>query len=256
MKDYFSHDYNSRNDTKLVRAGMKFGLCQAIGAYWCIVEMLYEEGGYLPLSEYERITFELRCPNELITYLINDSELFENDGEMFWSNTAIERLKMRAAKSDKARKSIETRWAKKRNTNVSKTNNERNTSKGKESENESKEKECINTHLSPAIASTPSPAKPPKFDFKAELIKIGVSEQVAADFIAVRRDKKATNTVTAFNAIRREILKANKPADTCIGYAVERGWKGFKSEWMDNAATPLNNSQQKQPSMAESWGLK
>jgi hypothetical protein len=109
--------------------------------------------------------------------------------------------------------------------------------------------------LSPAIASTPSPAKHSKFDFKAELIKIGVSEQVAADFIAVRRDKKATNTVTAFNAIRREILKANKPADTCIGYAVERGWKGFKSEWMDNATTPLNN-QQKQPSMAESWGLK
>ena len=88
--------------------------------------------------------------------------------------------------------------------------------------------------MSPAIASTPSP-KPSKFDFKAELIKIGVSEQVAADFISVRRDKKATNTVTAFNAIRREILKANKPADTCIGYAVERGWKGFKSEWMDNA---------------------
>ena len=109
--------------------------------------------------------------------------------------------------------------------------------------------------LSPAIASTPSP-NPSKFDFKAELIKIGVSEQVAADFISVRRDKKATNTVTAFNAIRREILKANKPADTCIGYAVERGWKGFKSEWMDNAETPLNNNQQKQPSMREAWNLK
>ncbi len=256
MKDYFSHDYNSRNDAKLVRSGMKFGMCQTLGAYWCIVEMLYEEGGYLPLSEYERITFELRCPNELITHLINDSELFDNDGEMFWSNTAIERLEMRASKSQKARESIEHRWSKKRNTNVSKTNNERNTSKGKESENESKEKECIDTPLSPAIAPTPSPAKPPKFDFKAELIKIGVSEQVAADFIAVRRDKKATNTVTAFNAIHREILKANKPADTCIGYAVERGWKGFKSEWMDNAETPLNNNQQKQPSMAESWGLK
>ena len=136
---------------------MKFGMCQTIGAYWCIVEMLYEEGGYLPLSEYERITFELRCSNELITHLINDSELFENDGEMFWSNTAINRLQMRASKSQKARESIEHRWSKKRNTNVSKTNNERNTSKGKESEKESKEKECINTSLSPAIASMTSP---------------------------------------------------------------------------------------------------
>ena len=118
-----------------------------------------------------------------------------------------------------------------------------------------KEKEEEEESLSPAIAPSQSP-KPPKFDFKAELIKIGVSEQVAADFIAVRRDKKATNTVTAFNAIHREILKANKPADICIGYAVERGWKGFKSEWMDNATIPLNNNQQKQPSMREAWNLK
>ena len=133
MKDYFSHDYNSRNDKKLVKAGMKFDLCAAIGAYWCIVEMLYEEGGFLLLSEYERITFELRCSNELVTYLIYDSELFKNDGEKFWSETAIERLKIRASKSQKARESIENRWNKIKNTNVIQTNNESNTSKVKKS---------------------------------------------------------------------------------------------------------------------------
>lgn len=148
---------------------------------------------------------------------------------------------------------IEQRVNNDRTTSEQRVNNDRTHLKNerKKEREEIKEDES----LSPAIASTPSPARPPKFDFKSELIKIGVSEQVAADFIAVRRDKKATNTVTAFNAIRREILKANKPADTCIGYAVERGWKGFKSEWMDNATTPLNN-QQKQPSMREAWNLK
>ncbi len=139
MKDYFSHDYNSRNDKKLVKAAMKFELCSAIGAYWCIVEMLYEEGGYLPLLEYERIVFELRTSNELITYLLYESELFINDGERFWSETAIERLKLRANKSQKARESIENRWKRKSDTNVLQTKNERNTSKVKESkENESK----------------------------------------------------------------------------------------------------------------------
>ena len=133
MKDYFSHDYNSRNDKKLVKAGMKFDLCTAIGAYWCIVEMLYEEGGYLLLSEYERITYELRCSNELVNYLILDSELFKNDGVRFWSETAIERLKLRAAKSQKARESIENRWNRLKDTNVLQTNNDRNTSKVKES---------------------------------------------------------------------------------------------------------------------------
>lgn len=129
MKDYFSHDYNSRNDKKLVNAAMKFDLCTSIGAYWCIVEMLYEEGGYLLLNEYERIVFELRTSKELITFLIYESELFKNDGERFWSETAIERLKLRACKSQKAKESIEKRWNKLKNTNVLHTNNDSNTSK-------------------------------------------------------------------------------------------------------------------------------
>jgi len=142
MKDYFSHDYNSRNDKKLVKLSMKFDLCTSIGAYWCIVEMLYEEGGYLLLSEYERITYELRTSENIIKYLIYDSELFENDGEKFWSNTAIDRLKMRAEKSQKAKDSIEKRWNKHKNTNVLQTINDRNTSKVKESKvKEIKEKQ-------------------------------------------------------------------------------------------------------------------
>jgi len=132
MKNYFSHDYNARNDKKLVMASMKYGL-EALGAYWAIIEMIYEEGGYLSITEYERITFELRTSEELVKYLIHDSLLFENDGVRFWSNTALERLKLRAEKSEKARISIEARWSKQNNTNVLQTNNKRNTSKIKKS---------------------------------------------------------------------------------------------------------------------------
>jgi len=132
MKNYFSHDYNARNDKKLVMASMKYGL-EALGAYWCIIEMLNEEGGYLSITEYERITFELRTTEELVKYLIHDSLLFENDGVRFWSNTALERLKLRAEKSEKARTSIEARWNKPNNTNVLQKNNKRNTIKIKKS---------------------------------------------------------------------------------------------------------------------------
>lgn len=140
MKDYFSHDYYSRNDPKMVKLFMKHGLA-GIGAFWCVVEMLYEEGGYLLLTEYERITFELRTSENVIQYLIHESDLFINDGVKFWSETCIERLNKRADKSLKARESIEKRWGKyKRNTNVSETKNEGNTIKVKESkEKDSKE---------------------------------------------------------------------------------------------------------------------
>jgi hypothetical protein len=129
MKDYFSHDYNARNDKKLIKLFMQHGL-SGLGAYWCIIEMLYEESGYLPLSEYERITFELRTTNELIKSVLNDFDLFQYDCEKFWSETAIERLKKRSEKSDKARESISKRWEKyERITNEKQTNTKRNTIK-------------------------------------------------------------------------------------------------------------------------------
>ena len=133
MKEYFSHDYNARNDKQLVKLHMKKGL-SGIGAYWCIVEMLYEEGGYLNIDEYERITFELRTDYDLIKSVIEEFDLFKNDDIRFWSETALFRLQERMAKSQKARESVQKRWNKlKNNTNVLRTYDNRNTIKVKES---------------------------------------------------------------------------------------------------------------------------
>jgi hypothetical protein len=107
---YFSHDYFSRTDRKLVAITMKHGM-EGIGVFWCLVEKLYEEGGAMPL-EYERISFELRTNEDVIRSVINDFELFEHDDDLFWSKTVIDRLKLRKEKSEKARKSIEKRWEK------------------------------------------------------------------------------------------------------------------------------------------------
>lgn len=136
---FFSHDYNARGDRKLVKLIMKHGMT-GIGIYWCIVEMLYEEGGYLPL-EYERITFELRTKENVIQSVINDFDLFEKDSEKFWSESVLDRLNQRCSKSEKARESINKRWNKiKTDTNVLRSNEERNTIKERKEE-ESKVKD-------------------------------------------------------------------------------------------------------------------
>lgn len=142
MKEYFSHDYNARNDKKLIKLFMKHGV-SGIGIYWCIVEMLYEESGYLNIDEYERIAFELRIEYDVVKSVIQEFELFDFDSEKFWSNSAISRLDQRMLKSEKARESVMKRWIKnKSNTNVIRSNNDSNTIKVKESKvKESKEKE-------------------------------------------------------------------------------------------------------------------
>ena len=73
-----------------------------------------------------------------------------------------------------------------------------------------------------------------RFDFKKSLLEIGVSPQVAEDWLKVRKAKKAANTETAFKRIQAEIELSGLSADECITIAVERSWQGFKAEWVSN----------------------
>ena len=96
---------------------MEHGLA-GLGAFWCIVEMVYEEAGYCPRA-YDRIAFELRIDTNVVRSIVEDFDLFKFDDDAFWSESALERLKQRMDKSAKCRKSVLIRWAKNgRNTNV------------------------------------------------------------------------------------------------------------------------------------------
>ena len=72
------------------------------------------------------------------------------------------------------------------------------------------------------------------FNFKKSLSELGVEEQILSDWLKVRAKKKATNTETAFKAIAKEIEKSNKTANYCIKYAVEKDWRGFEADWLNN----------------------
>lgn len=70
-----------------------------------------------------------------------------------------------------------------------------------------------------------------KFDFLNALLEAGVSQQVAQDFMQVRKEKKATNSETAFKMLMNEISRSGKSAEECIKVAVANSWKGYKIEW-------------------------
>lgn len=91
-----------------------------------------------------------------------------------------------------------------------------------------------NTYIeSTNISPTEIINKAKKFDFKKSLIEIGVSPQVAEDWMQVRKAKRASNTETAFNRIKKEIEKSGLSAEECITIAVARSWQGFQAEWIE-----------------------
>jgi hypothetical protein len=66
--------------------------------------------------------------------------------------------------------------------------------------------------------------------FGADLL-LDVDPQVASDFLALRRGKKALITPTAINGIRREAAKAGLTLESALRMCCERGWTGFKADW-------------------------
>lgn len=72
----------------------------------------------------------------------------------------------------------------------------------------------------------------PSFDFLKSLKALGVSDQLARDWMAVRKTKRATNTRTAFDRLKAEFDKSGHPAEDCVRLAVENSWSGFKAGWM------------------------
>lgn len=106
---YFQHDYNARNDPKLQAVMIKYGLA-GIGAFWCIVEMLYEQDGTLPITSISSIAYTLHADEEMLKNIVCKMDLFECNKKFFWSRSVRKRLGLINEISDIRRKAAEKRW--------------------------------------------------------------------------------------------------------------------------------------------------
>lgn len=106
---YFSHDYGARNDPKLQKVIMTLNH-EGKSVYWDIIEMLYEESGYLLLAEIDSYAFALRTTSEVIKTLINDFGLFQKNELKFWSESVLKRMDKREEIKEKRRLSAQKRW--------------------------------------------------------------------------------------------------------------------------------------------------
>lgn len=76
--------------------------------------------------------------------------------------------------------------------------------------------------------------KKERYNFKEAVIGLGVQKNIVEDWLEVRKNKKATNSETAFNAIRNQIELSGVSANDAIRIAAENSWAGLKAEWIKN----------------------
>jgi len=60
----------------------------------------------------------------------------------------------------------------------------------------------------------------------------GVTDSVWQDWIKLRKEKRAAVTQTAVDGIEREARKAGISLQTALETCCERGWTGFKADWV------------------------
>ena len=81
------------------------------------------------------------------------------------------------------------------------------------------------------------------FNFKKAFVDLGVEKETLEDWLKVRKNKRASNTETAFKSLRTKIENSGLTAQECIKYSAEEGWKGFDISWIKNN-NGFNNQKQ------------
>lgn len=107
----FPHDFGARNDPELQRLVFDYGP-QAGWAYWVLVEMLYEQGGRMPVRCYDQVAYAAHVPTDMVRSIVEGSPLFGTDGSTFWSDRVSFTLKMKEERTNGSRTAAQARWEK------------------------------------------------------------------------------------------------------------------------------------------------
>lgn len=91
----------------------------------------------------------------------------------------------------------------------------------------------------PFMAESKSTAKSTKITAETLVNQYGVSEQVALDWIGMRKSKRAPISETVVNGLIREATKVNLTLDNVLQICVERNWQGFQASWLLREANDL-----------------
>ncbi len=119
---YFSHDANASIDPNILKMRAAYGW-QGYGWYWALVEMMRTQTDHdyalAMRSQCEWNAFAMlmqcdaSCAKKYIEDCIDLFNLFECDGDVFWSKSLRRRMKKMQQKTDQAKAAAEARWASK-----------------------------------------------------------------------------------------------------------------------------------------------
>lgn len=190
-------------------------------AYLRLLWAYYEQEQPLP-NDCNALAFKIGANASDVHQIL--SHFFSLDAErQVWVHARCDReIAAYRAKGEKAKQSANARW---NNANAMRTHSERNADA---TISDANHKPITNNHKKTKDTYSPS----------AHLVSLGADESIVKDWLTLRKAKKAAVTETAINGIVREAKKAMWPLSDVLAKSCERGWTGFKAEWVAGEVAP------------------
>jgi uncharacterized protein YdaU (DUF1376 family) len=218
--------------------------------YRRLLDMYYETESRIP-TETDWVSRRLRLGSDLVMSVLKEFFFLTENG---WENARCEAdIAAYKAKANTAKTNGKLGGRPKKTQLVILAN---------QSETESKaNQEPLTINQEPFMSTTgvvDNKARAKKFDAMTHLMDLGVSRQVADDWIAHRKTKRASITETSIKGIEREAGKAGISLEQALSECCQRGWQGFKAEWMAQAGgqkPAMTQHQLNQQAIARSIGL-
>jgi len=179
-------------------------------AYRRMLDWCYLHEKPLP-SDPEEIArlVRMRTHSDCIAVVLR--EYFKKAENGWISLRVLEEIARVGVKSDKAAESAKARWSKVKYANALQAQSEGNATQD-------------TLHKTQDTLPKKNTVAPPE----------GVTVMVWQDWLKLRKAKKAAVTQTALDGIQREADKARVSLQTALETCCERGWTGFKAEWMQS----------------------
>jgi len=183
-------------------------------------------------DDCESIAFAYRSDEKTIRLLLKHYFILGADG---WRHTRCDKeIADYKGKAEKARASANARW---KNANALPPQTEPNADASDSYANQ----EPITNNQEKKQKTIRAPS--------AHALLPDVPPELVDDFVKLRKAKRASVTQTAVDGIRREANKAGYTMEQAIRTCCERGWQGFKAEWVTGNNRNNNGSQYAQPKL-------
>lgn len=108
---WFRHEFYARSSPKLTDLKMEMKM-EGVGIYWCLIEFMYEQNGYINESSLKAFCYNEHLEIEKVKKVLQLAKFKFDKNKGYYANGVLERISKREEFCAKQKEKADKRWSK------------------------------------------------------------------------------------------------------------------------------------------------